>query len=56
VRVARVKRAEIGEAAVLLRRLLELVESGDLDASSAHARAMVRRIEGAAAAFEIIGG
>lgn len=45
-------RRDVAEAARLLRRLLELVESGELDAGSAHGLAMVRRIEGAAMALE----
>ena len=43
------------EAAALLRRLLALIESGELDAGSGHAQAMVRRIEGAAIALETAG-
>lgn len=48
-------RSDIREAAALLRRLLELVERGDLDAGSGQARAMVRRLEGAAVALESAG-
>jgi hypothetical protein len=31
----------------LLERLLELVDAGEIDASSAHAKRLLRRIEGA---------
>lgn len=40
------------EAAVLLRRVLEAVERGDLSAGTPRAIALVRRIEGAIAAFD----
>ena len=46
-------RAVTAEAAEMLRRLLGAVESGDLDAGSAQARALVRHLEGAAVAFEV---
>jgi hypothetical protein len=39
-------------AAELLRSVLELVETGELEANSAHAVALVRRIEGAIVALE----
>lgn len=45
-------RRDMSEAAALLRRLLALIDSGELDAGSGHAQAMVRRIEGAAVALE----
>jgi hypothetical protein len=38
----------------LLRRLLDLVADGDLDASSAHGVALLRRIEGAVTALESV--
>lgn len=40
------------QAAEMLRRLLDAVESGELDADSAHARALMRRIEGAVTALD----
>ena len=46
---------DMREAAELLRRLLDAVERGDLDATSGPAQALVRRIEGAAMALEIAG-
>jgi hypothetical protein len=48
-------RRDAREADELLRRLLALVDSGDLDAGSGPAQALVRRIEGAATALEIAG-
>jgi hypothetical protein len=42
----------LADAAAALRRLLAAVESGQLEADSATARALVRRIEGAAVALE----
>jgi hypothetical protein len=44
------------EAAAMLRRVLDAVERGDLDAGSGRATALVRKIEGAAAALEAVGG
>ncbi|MDQ6947680.1 MAG: hypothetical protein M3256_15775, partial [Actinomycetota bacterium] len=40
------------EAAQVLRRFLATVESGELDANSAHAKALLRRIEGAVVGLE----
>ena len=45
-------RRDIAEAARLLRRLLEMVDAGELEASSSAAQGLVRRIEGAAVALE----
>jgi len=42
------------ETAELVRRLLEAVEAGELDASSAQGARMLRRIEGAALTLEAI--
>ena len=50
-----VTRRDMIEAAALLRRLLELIDSGDMEAASGQAQAMVRRIEGAATALEAAG-
>lgn len=47
-----VRRADIAEAAALLRRLLEAVDRGELDATTPSAKALVRRMEGAAVALE----
>lgn len=43
------------ELAASLRRILDAIERGDLDASSAHGRALKRRIEGAVVALEELG-
>lgn len=40
------------EAAEVLRRFLMAVESGELEANSAHAKALLRRIEGAVVGLE----
>jgi hypothetical protein len=45
-------RADGQEAAQLARRILDAVERGELDADSPAARRLVRRLEGAAAAWE----
>jgi hypothetical protein len=42
------------ETAEVLRRLLDAVEAGELDASSAQGARMLRRIEGAALTLEAI--
>jgi hypothetical protein len=48
--------AEIArEAAMLLRRLLEAVERGELTAGTPRSVALIRRIEGAAAALDAVG-
>jgi hypothetical protein len=49
-----VKRTDYAEAAAMLRRLLAAVAADELEAKSAHATALVRRIEGAAVAFEAV--
>ncbi len=46
------QRALIKEAAGLVRRLIQAVNDGELDASSSQGRRLLRRLEGAAAAFE----
>lgn len=43
---------DVAQTAALLRRLLDLVDRGELDAGSAHGAAMVRRVEGAIVALE----
>lgn len=45
-------KAELREAAAMVRRLLEAVDRGELDANSGQAVALVRRLEGAALAWE----
>ena len=40
------------EAAAALRRFLDAVDRGELQADSAHAKALLRRIEGAISALE----
>lgn len=42
------------EAAALLRRLLEAVETGELEARGEAAQALVRQLEGAAVALETV--
>lgn len=44
------------EAAGMLRRLLAAVEEGDLDAPGSHGARLLRRMEGALAAWESQGG
>jgi hypothetical protein len=43
------------EAAATIRRVLQAVERGELSVGSARARALVRRLEGAAAALDALG-
>jgi hypothetical protein len=43
-------------AADLLDRLLVAIESGQIEATSAHAKRMVRRIEGAVTALRHVSG
>jgi hypothetical protein len=52
--VARPTARTCSEAAVLLRRLLDAVEEGRLDASSSHGARLLRRIEGAVLALEAV--
>jgi hypothetical protein len=47
---------ELADAAVMLRRLLALVEAGELEASTPSARAVLRRLEGATIAVELAAG
>jgi hypothetical protein len=42
------------DALTLLRAVLAAVESGELEATSGHARALLRRLEGAAMALEAL--
>ena len=46
----------MADAAALLRRVLALVDAGELTASTPQALALLRRLEGAAMAAEIAGG
>jgi hypothetical protein len=50
------EQADLIEAAAMLRRLLALVEAGELEATTPTARAVLRRIEGAAIAVELAAG
>lgn len=52
IRMPRVKSEGLAEAARLLRSIVGAVEAGELEATTPRAVAMVRRIEGAAAALE----
>lgn len=45
-------RSTVADAAEALRRLLTAIESGEIDADDPKARALHRRLEGAAAAWE----
>jgi len=45
-------KAELRDAAAMVRRLLEAVERGEIEANSGQAVALVRRLEGAAVAWE----
>ncbi|GAC1603381.1 MAG: hypothetical protein NVS3B21_31930 [Acidimicrobiales bacterium] len=45
--------ADLAEAAAVLRRLLEAVEVGEIDADASHALRLLRRLEGAVAAWEV---
>jgi len=46
----------LSEAAILLRRLLTLVETGELEATTPNARAVLRRLGGATIAVELATG
>jgi hypothetical protein len=48
----RISRADQAEAAEALKRLLEAVEGGEIDADTPQARRLLRRLEGAVAAWE----
>jgi hypothetical protein len=50
------KRSDYGEAAVMLRRLLAAVDAGTLTVGTLNGIALVRRMEGAAVAFETAAG
>jgi hypothetical protein len=41
----------MADTADLLDHLLDMIQSGELEATSAHAKRMARRIEGASTAF-----
>ena len=47
---------DLAEAAIMLRRLLTLVEDGELEATTPNARAVLRRLEGATVAVELATG
>jgi len=47
---------DLAEASTMLRRLLALVESGELEATTPNARAVLRRLEGATIAVELATG
>ncbi len=47
---------DLAEAATILRRLLTLVEAGELEATTPNARAVLRRLEGATIAVELATG
>jgi len=47
---------DLADAASLLRRVLTLVEAGELEAKTPEARALMRRLEGAALAAEVAAG
>lgn len=48
--------ADLVEAGAVLRRLLAVVEAGELDADTPQARRLLRRLEGAVAAWEVSRG
>ena len=50
------KRAEYADAAAMLRRLLAAVDDGTLTVGTLNGVALVRRMEGAAVAFETATG
>jgi hypothetical protein len=45
-------RSTVADAAAVVRRLLDAIDSGEIEADSAEARALYRRLEGAVAAWE----
>ena len=45
-------RSTVSEAAAALRRLLDAIDQGEIDADDPKGRALHRRLEGAAAAWE----
>jgi len=48
------KRSDHAEAAAMLRRVLDALEADELTVGTTHALALLRRMEGAAATFEVI--
>lgn len=44
-------KAELAEAAAMLRAVLAAIEAGEIEANTPKARALVRRMEGAVAAL-----
>jgi hypothetical protein len=51
-----VKSADLAEAARLARAVLDAVDRGEIEATTPRAVAMLRRIEGAAVAWETAAG
>lgn len=49
-------RAEMAETAALIRRVLDRVDAGELEAETREELGMVRRLEGAAVALEQAAG
>ncbi|MHB8670801.1 MAG: hypothetical protein ACYDAD_09630 [Acidimicrobiales bacterium] len=47
---------DLADAAAMLRRVLDAVDRGELDASGSAAASLVRHLEGAAAVLEIASG
>ena len=47
---------DLADAAAMLRRILALVDAGELEVTSPTARAVLRRLEGAAIAIELAAG
>ncbi len=56
VKMSRVNPDDLAEAALLLRSILGAVEAGEMEAATPRAVAMVRRLQGAAAALEAASG
>jgi hypothetical protein len=54
VGVPRTTKADYAEAAAMIRRILAAVDAGELTVGTAHALALLRRMEGAAVTFEAI--
>lgn len=51
-----VNRTEYAETAAVLRRLLDAVNRGELTAATPQGLALMRRMEGAAATFDVLSG
>jgi hypothetical protein len=49
------RQEDVDKAAMILRRLLEAVEAGEIEADTPQARRLVRRLEGALGAWEVGG-